>query len=307
MKIIGLLLQVLGMSLRNGMRMVVALLLVTSLALNIAMFIGGVLYNAASSAFHAATGLRTVAMQHADEVADLSGELSQERAAKRKAKSELTEATGDLAAERATTKKLRSELKEAVPTVVFKGKRVAAKAAVATTAGRISRRAAATSTREIGSMAGEALPYLGIAVIVGATMLELKDICDTLKDMNELRKAFDPDAATSDEQHTVCAQRVPTRAELWVLVKSSPGEVWERTRNAVPALSEMKNYELPIVDWKLFPWLATEAVDTVDAETQPVERSWWDVAAERASNLVDETRVLIWSDGGTPTPLSPHP
>ena len=64
--------------------------------------------------------------------------------------------------------------------------------AVELTTDRISKRAVITSSRSIGSMAGEAIPYLGTAVIVGVTTLELKDLCDTLRDMNELKRSFSP-------------------------------------------------------------------------------------------------------------------
>ena len=249
MKFIGSLFQLLGKSLRNSLHIIVLLLFVASFTLNIVMFAGSAAYSAASSAFHAVTGITTVAMRHADEVADLGGQLAKERAAKKKVRSKLAQVTEDLtteqaakrklrvemgdlaenlAIERATSRKLRTELRDAAPGVVlFRGRKVAIKEAVDTTANRISRRAATTSTRELGSMAGEAIPYLGIAVVVGATALELKDLCDTLKDMSELQRAFDPNAGVSDEQKTVCAQRVPTRAELWEMAKTSPGHAWE--------------------------------------------------------------------------------
>lgn len=257
-------------------------------------------------------------MQYADEVAELGSELSQERVAIRKVRSELTDVTEDLATERATTRKLRaevgdvaerlaierattrqlrSELSKAAPDVVlFRGRKVAIKEAVGTTAERISRRAAVTSAREIGSMAGEAIPYLGIAVIVGATALELKDLCDNLKDMSELRRAFDPDATESDEQQTVCAQRVPTREELWEIAKASPGNAWERARNAVPTLEEVKDYELPDIDWSGFLLRVGEIAASTADGAKSGAGGLWDRTVEGASDLVDGTKALLWSD-----------
>jgi hypothetical protein len=46
--------------------------LAASLALNVAMFVGGTLYTAASSLVETVTGFRTVASRHAAEVADLA-------------------------------------------------------------------------------------------------------------------------------------------------------------------------------------------------------------------------------------------
>ena len=221
-------------------------ILVLSVTINVAMFVGGMAYQMASSAFSSLTGLRTVAIQHADEVADLSAELTKERMAKTRLRGELAEATSDLSTERAAKRKLRVELSESTSRrVAFKGRKVAIKEAVDTTADRISRRVVATSTREIGAMAGEAMPYIGTAVIVGATALELKDLCDTLKDMDELKRAFDPAHQPSEEQLTVCAMKVPSKEELWKMAKASPGRAWGAAKDAVPTLEGIKGYEFP--------------------------------------------------------------
>ena len=41
-------------------------------------------------------------------------------------------------------------------------------------------------------MPGEAVPYLGTAVIVGVTAREIGDLCATLKDISALKRAFNP-------------------------------------------------------------------------------------------------------------------
>ncbi|MCF6433774.1 hypothetical protein [Leisingera sp. MMG026] len=237
--------------LKLSWKLLFAVLLALSLSINVALFVGGSLYQLASSAFGAVTGVRTVALQHADEVAQLSSEIAEERAAKKKLRRELTEATDSLATERAVTRELRAELADPFTRlVVFRGKRVAIRDAVDATADRISKRAVVTSSREVGSMAGEAIPYIGAAVIVGATALELKDLCETLKDMGELQRAISPEAMPSEDEKTVCNQPIPTREELWEEVKGSPKAAWQAARGAIPTLEEIKNFELPKVDWK---------------------------------------------------------
>ncbi|WWR47690.1 hypothetical protein RZ517_05835 [Roseovarius sp. S88] len=270
---------------------------VGSIALNLAFVVGGALFSVASSAFHSATGMRTVAMQHADEVADLSGELAQERAAKRQLRGELSEVTADLASERTVTRRLRSEVGDVIPDrVVYRGRKVAVQEAVETTSNRISKRAVKTSSREIGAMAGEALPYVGIAVVVGATALELKDLCDTLKDMSELRRALDPGSAPSEDEQTVCATRVPTAEEVWETVKASPGNAWQSAKAAVPTLEEIKSYELPDVDWEEYwdtsaDWFAS----TADGAKSGVSR-FWEKSLEGAGDLIDDTRKYLQPD-----------
>lgn len=237
--------------LKLSWRLLLVALLVSSLSLNVALFLGGSLYRLASSAITTATGVRTVALQHADEVAQLSGELADESAAKKKLRQELTDATDQLAAERTVTRKLRADLADPLSrTVMFRGKHVAIRDAVSSTADRISRRAVVTSSREVGSMAAEAIPYIGAAVIVGATALELKDLCDTLKDMGELQRALTPEAAPSAEETTVCNQPIPTRDELWEAAKGAPKAAWHTARDAIPTLEDVKNFEMPHVEWK---------------------------------------------------------
>jgi len=218
------------------------------------------------------SGVRTVAAQHADEVAQLGGELANERAAKaklrrevadvssnlaaervatRKVKAELADVSGSLAAERLASKQLKAKIKDPLESVVvYRGKKVALRQAVVSTSNRISKRAVVTSSREVGSMAGEALPYIGVAVIVGVTALELKDLCDTLKDMSELKRAMSLDTEIDNDERTVCSLKTPTQQELWEAAKSSPDKAWSAARDAIPTLEEIKAMELPEIDWE---------------------------------------------------------
>ena len=47
-------------------------------------------------------------------------------------------------------------------------------------------------------MPDEALPYLGIAIIVGITILEISDLYATLKDMSALKRSFNPSIQRSE-------------------------------------------------------------------------------------------------------------
>lgn len=236
---------------------ILAGLLALSIATNVALLIGGSLYQLASSAFAMMTGVRTVALQHADEVAQLTKEITQERAARKQMRIKLVNATDKLAVERAVTQELREKL-ENPPSrpVIFRGRNVTVQEAVNETADRISKRAVVTSSREVGSMAGEAIPYVGAAVIIGATALELKDLCETLKDMSELKRAISPETLPSEDEETVCNQPIPTREELWETVKSSPKAAWQAAKGRIPTLAEIKNFASPEVDWNGF-WSST--------------------------------------------------
>lgn len=277
---------------KSAWKLIFVLFLVLSLALNVAMFLGGSLYSMASKAFGAATGMKTVAIQHADEMAelssdlinerrinreltgevtditsnlvserkvaselreevtDLTGGLAAERTARRKLTGEVAELSGDLAAERIASKKIRNQLTETTSDLVtYRGRRMAVNEAVDLTANGISKRAVKSSSRSITSMAGEAIPYVGTAVIVGVTALELKDLCDTIMDMNELRRAFNPELQLSENDTTVCSMRVPTTEELWAMAKASPGQAWAAAKEVTPSLEDLKSYEFPEIDW----------------------------------------------------------
>ncbi len=198
--------------------MAVAVLLVASLALNAAMFVGGAIYNAASSAFETITRTRSVAGRHADEIEKLDRRLIAESRAKSKARGEVAELSAELASARLANK--------------------SAATAVSTTSDRISQRAKRSATRSVGSMAGEALPFVGTAVIVGVTALELKDLCDTIRDMNELDGILNPEKDIGNDEQTVCSMPVPTREEIWDEVRKSPERAWD-------GVMALKDIDLP--------------------------------------------------------------
>lgn len=225
-------------------------LLVLSLSLNAALFVGGKVNDAAHAVFEATTGWKSVASQHADEVAELSGDLANERKTSSRLQAKVTDLSDDLASERRVAKNLRVQVREAGDKVVsFRGERVLTSEAVERTANRINQRAAKTAARSVGSTIGEVVPYFGAVVIVGVTALEIKDLCDTLKDMDELRKAFHPDQEPSFERTEVCTMPVPTREEIWASAKSSPGLAWEKSKEFLPTLDDLRSYDLPDVDW----------------------------------------------------------
>lgn len=304
-------------------RLVLVVFLVASLTLNIALFVGGSVYRLASSAVEAVTGLRTVAAQHADEVADLGSQLTNEKRVSRELRSEVadisdnliserkmtkklqgevTELSGDLAAERVASKKLRNQLSDTgADLVTYRGKKMARSQAVELTADSISRRAVKTSSRSIGSMAGEAIPYIGTAVIVGVTALELKDLCDTLKDMSELKRSFTPGAPESEDEATVCAMKVPTAQELWEVAKSSPETAWNAAKEATPSLEEIQQLEFPDVDWTA-AWATTmEGTEKAWAATKDGAGTAIEATVDATSGLWEGAKKY-WSDEASDAP-----
>jgi hypothetical protein len=66
---------------------------------------------------------------------------------------------------------------------------------------RMTQRTTRGITANFGSMAAEAVPYVGIAVIIGVTFYEVRDACLTMSDMRELSDMF---GTPSDGDNRYC-------------------------------------------------------------------------------------------------------
>lgn len=103
---------------------------------------------------------------------------------------------------------------------------------------RIRQRVVKGTTRDLGAMFGEAIPYFGIAAIVGATAWDLNDACDTMKDLRSLEEAFGSASDAEQDLTTVCGQTVPTKEEVWLSVKNAPDRAWSMAKEQMPTLPE---------------------------------------------------------------------
>ena len=86
------------------------------------------------------------------------------------------------------------------------------------------------ATRNSSSVLAESIPYLGVAVVLGVTALDLHDACQTLKDMNELNAAFEQ---AQEDPSKVCGLKVPNGAEVVAKIKAGPKAIY---KTAVAAL-----------------------------------------------------------------------
>lgn len=127
-------------------------------------------------------------------------------------------------------------------TVNYRGARSVLADAVTDTNGRIASRTAVAATRNSSSIVAQSIPYLGIAVVLGATAYDLKDSCDTIKDLHALDVAIDPTKELGADETAICGLSVPTKDEIWENVKSGSFDAWQNAAEYLPALPE---YELP--------------------------------------------------------------
>jgi len=120
----------------------------------------------------------------------------------------------------------------------FKGKKVRVADAVNSTTNSIKKRAIKTSSRSVSSMAVEAIPYAGIAAIVGVTAWELKDLCETAKDIEALNQALNPDGAISENQSSLCSIKIPNKEELLQRAGNASNALTDKVKSY---LSELDN------------------------------------------------------------------
>jgi hypothetical protein len=291
--------------------LLVSFVLMLSLCVNLALFLGGSLFSFLNNGFEAVTSIQTIGSRNKAEIAQLGDNLVVERKAKQELKAELGETSAELISEKkikrelstqltntsadlATERKIKAELKSQLGRtsqnliterqakkalqsklasqagelaaektsnrilksrydeildglVTFKGKAVPVTKAVSQTVMQIGRRSSRSAARSVASMPGEAIPWIGTAVIVGVTSLEIRDLCLTMKDMTELQRAFDPSFKTNEDDLEVCAIKVPPKEEIIAAVKASPGKAWEAAKEATPSLEDIRNMKMPDV------------------------------------------------------------
>ena len=256
-----------------------------SLIFNITLLASNFMFGVASTAFSALTGTRSLVVSQADEIASLNANLLSERQIQRELRGEVAEVSTELAAERAAQvanrqvqRELRTELAETSTRLAAnqaelvasrqvqrelrststelsrelssrRASQLALRNATRTTAGQIAERNRRSALRNVASMPGEALPLWGTAVIVGVTALELSDLCQTMIDMTELQRLFDPNLETPEDQLTVCNMEVPSREEIWQAARTSPAAAWNAARDAMPTAEDFRDLELPDFEW----------------------------------------------------------
>ena len=148
-------------------------------------------------------------------------ELTSKHAALEKGHAELTSKHADLGRENAATLAKHAELKS------ITAQRTAT---TKTISKRLATRAVRNATRNSSSVLAESIPYLGVAVVLGVTALDLHDACQTLKDMNELNAAFEQ---AQEDPSKVCGLKVPNGAEVVAKIKAGPKAIY---KTAVAAL-----------------------------------------------------------------------
>lgn len=236
------------------------LLMAASLALTVLMSLVPGVINAVAGTIEMVTGVRSVVTEGRlrEEKLVQDGRLKEQKLRAEGAKREQTlikegqirekRLTSELSASRrqlslASSRVDNLERELATRKVLYRGQSIRAREAVKDASERISRRTATAAARNVSSTFAEALPVIGVAVIVAATAWELKDSCDLMREMRELDAAFNPDDPLDPDE--VCGIKPPTRGEIWAAVLASPGAIWSaarKTYDSLPSFDIPKGY-----------------------------------------------------------------
>ena len=87
---------------------------------------------------------------------------------------------------------------------------------------RIAGRTVRNVTINVASVTEQAMPYLGAAVVVAVTAMDVKHGCDTVRDVNEMLRILEVDSTEGDEGE-VCGIKVPSVDEVLESIKQNIG------------------------------------------------------------------------------------
>lgn len=175
-------------------------------------------------------------------VAETEKALALERGERVAAKETAKRSAAEVAAARSEARVLRKQVagleqelvEKGAEKILYRTERRTAAEAVSDASARVALRMEKAMATDIGSMAGQAVPYVGVAVMVGAVGYDLKLSCEMMQDLYELDVAFNPGHAV--DTRAVCGMRVPTASEIWNAAKAAPGSVLQAAIDLLPDL-----------------------------------------------------------------------
>ena len=173
--------------------------------------------------------------KQSDEIVKLGGKVKNLESSRAKKFATLKVRKNEMKVANAKIKKLTELSLSGVNPVNYRGKIKPALSVIDDATIRIFRRTATRATRDVGSLAAQSIPYIGIAALVGATVWDLKDSCDTVKDIQELKKAF---KLKLDDENKVCGLEVPSVTEVWKKASEASKETWDATKEFIPDLPD---------------------------------------------------------------------
>ena len=192
------------------------LLLAASLSANAALFIGGVLHNVIDEAFESVTGLATETGRQRVMTDGLKQKNRQLDDRNRNLQKRMTEVQRENGRLKGRMTRLRKATSRAVN-------------------GTLARTVNAVA-RAVATAPAKAIPYAGTAVVAGALVLEIRDLCDTIRDVKEIQREIDPSETNAEDRPEVCGM---DKEEILNQITMAPLDAWERSRGFLADLDPM--------------------------------------------------------------------
>ena len=99
---------------------------------------------------------------------------------------------------------------------------------------KVTKRTKKLVATTLAEIPGEALPLLGIPILLAATAYEIKLACENLDDLDQLYSDMGmADETPDDAMHSVCDPELPGAGEVWGEVLEQSGEWWEQVRDTM--------------------------------------------------------------------------
>ena len=115
-----------------------------------------------------------------------------------------------------------------------KAKAVKRKAATRRFGTRLTTRTKRVAAKSIAAIPAEAVPFLGVAVIIADTGYEIIAACQTIKDLDELYSQIGMGDETPDDAlHTACNPQLPDAGDVWDGVVARSSEWLDQAREAI--------------------------------------------------------------------------
>jgi len=84
-------------------------------------------------------------------------------------------------------------------------------AAIRNASGRVAARSIKNAARNFFGMTEEVIPYVGSAVVVAMTALDVEDACNNIKDLNEMNNVV---GLANEDSSKICGMTIPTKKEI---------------------------------------------------------------------------------------------
>ncbi len=120
------------------------------------------------------------------------------------------------------------------------------KKAIENTSNKVIGKSLGMVSRNTLALPAQAIPFIGIAVIVGVTYLDVNASCEIVKELESLKKKLGLHVENKTEERKFCGI---SKAELWKSIKQAPAKSWKAAKESVPKLPDLSDAWNTTKEW----------------------------------------------------------